>query len=392
MKTYAFCFVAMVCSCLQISYAQEEIQLTKKDSIIKSSSMFGVGFNFVDDSGDAFKDVTTVKDQWNYVPFPSRLSIGKYFGNGIGLEAIATYNKYKEGNIIDGVINPEDKDYFGFDARVSYDLNKLVGQTGWFDPYLGVGAGYTDANDVARGTYNAVVGFRTWFSDRWGLDFSSSGKWSFGNEASNHIQHAVGVLYQFNIEKELSKKGMEKLALINEIEQEKQRVADSIAAAQEAEEAARLLAERLAREKEQAELAAAEKAKLDAENSRKQGIIDAIEALGHVYFDLNSSYLNADSKAVLDQLAVLLKNTPSLALKVSSHTDSRGTDAYNQWLAERRAKRTKDYLVSIGVAAERLEALGMGEQVLTNHCKNKVPCSAKEHRQNRRSEFEILNY
>ena len=103
---------------------------------------------------------------------------------------------------------------------------------------MGVGVGYTYANDLSRGTYNAVIGFRTWFSDRWGLDFSSSGKWSFGNEASNHVQNAVGVVYQFNIEKELTKKGLKKLALIKAMDEEAKRVTDSINAALEAEAAA----------------------------------------------------------------------------------------------------------------------------------------------------------
>src|SRR5690606_13415914 len=110
-------------------------------------------------------DFTTMKDQWNIVPYPSRINIGRYFRNGLGLEAIAAYNRYKEGYKVDGQINPEVKDYFSMDARLSYDLNKLVGETGWFDPYVGAGVGYTDANDVGRGTYNAVFGFRTWFSD-----------------------------------------------------------------------------------------------------------------------------------------------------------------------------------------------------------------------------------
>ncbi|MGB5387008.1 MAG: OmpA family protein, partial [Eudoraea sp.] len=137
---------------------QEELQLTAKDSMVVSSWMVGLGWNFINDSGNRLNDITTTKNMYNAVAFPSRINIGRYFRSGIGLEAIVTYNKYKEGNIIDGVVNPEDKDYFGFDTRFSYDLNKIFGQTGWFDPYVGVGAGYTYANDLSRGTYNAVIG------------------------------------------------------------------------------------------------------------------------------------------------------------------------------------------------------------------------------------------
>ncbi|MBT8322530.1 MAG: OmpA family protein [Eudoraea sp.] len=386
MKTYIFSAIALFCCVLQIR-SQEVPEITAKDSIITSSWMFGVGWNFIDDSGDAFNDVTTIKDQWNGVAFPSRLSLGRYWKSGLGLELIGTYNNYKEGNIIDGITITEDIPYWGIDARLSYDLNKLVGQTGFFDPYVGAGLGYSDANNLGRGTYNAVIGFRTWFSDRWGLDFSSSGKWSFGNEASNHIQHAVGAVYQFNIEKELSKKGEEKLALLQEMEKEQQRVQDSILAARKAEEEAKALAERLEKEKEAALLAAIEAE--EAKNIRLFKLQQALDSLGAVYFAFDSSILTADAKENLGKVAQLMSANPEYAFLVEAHADSRGPKKYNQWLSERRAQRTADYLSAQGVAMERIEAIGYGEERLTNHCADGVSCNREEHRVNRRSEIGI---
>src|SRR6056297_2668286 len=250
-------------STISAQTTEADLQITSKDSIVISSWIFGVGLNAVDDSGNVFSGLFNVSDEWNMVPFPSRLSIGRYFKSGLGME----------GNIIDGIPSPEDIDYFGFDARLTYDLNKIVGQTAWFDPYVGVGLGYTDANRLSRGTYNAVVGFRTWFSDRWGLDFNSTGKWSMGSEngVTNHIQHAAGVVYQFGIEKGLSKRGEEKLELLAAIEAEKQRQQDSINEVNRLRDEA-LLAERLEKERREAEMAAAEKDRLDAENKRKADI------------------------------------------------------------------------------------------------------------------------
>ena len=385
---------ALVCSMLACTpiFSQDELQLTSKDSIIQSSWMFGIGYNIVDDSGDVFDQLFSVDEQWNAVAFPSRLSIGRYFKNGLGLEAIGTYNKYKVGKTVDNRINASETTYLGLDARLTYDLNKLIGETGWFDPYVGVGAGYTDANDQTRGTYNAVVGFRAWFSDRWGIDLSSSGKWAMGNdEATNHIQHAAGVVYQFGIEKGLTKKGEEKLALIQAMEKEKQRITDSLANEQRIKDEA-AMAERLAQEKEKVRLASIEQAKIDAENQRRQDLKDAINALGMVYFDLNSSYLNAPYKRVLDQLAVILKENPSVSIFIGSHTDSRGKANYNLWLSERRAKRTMDYLVSKGIAAGRLQIEAFGETKLTNECDDHTYCSESKHRLNRRSEFEVINF
>ncbi len=397
MKTYIRIFILVVLLGMSNINAQDtsiesqldELKLTSKDSMVVSSWIVGIGWNIVDDSGDAFRDFTTIKDQWNAVAFPSRISAGRYFRSGIGLEAIATYNKYKRGNIIDGEVNPEDINYFAIDSRISYDLNKIFGQTGWFDPYVGGGIGYTDASNTPRGTYNAVIGFRAWFSDRWGIDLNSSGKWSFGNEATNHIQHGVGVIYQFDIEKDLNKKGREKLALIKALEEEQQRVNDSINEARAAEAAAAALAERLAREKEAARLAAQKEAEELAAKQRLIDLQDRINALGNVYFAFDSSYLNKDAKSLLDKLADIMKEYSDVSFEIASHTDSRGKSEYNLWLSERRAKRTVDYLVESGIAMDRLEGVGYGETQLTNNCADGIMCTEAQHKENRRSQFEI---
>ena len=381
-----------VIACLlvfQYGFSQD-IQLTKKDSIVHNAWIFGLGFNAVDDAGSEFSNVFNVSENWNFVPFPSRLSIGRYFKNGLGLEAIGSYNQYQEGKTIDGIEAVEDIDYYAIDFRISYDLNHILGETGWFDPYVGIGAGYTDANNQGRGTYNASVGFRTWFSDRFGLDFNSTGKWAMSTEnATNHIQHAAGAVYRFGIEKGLSKKGEEKLALIKEIEEEQNRIQDSINAAKEAEEQARLLAERLKKEEEAARIAAEEKARKEAEMNKMNQLKTELEQLGDVLFALNSSYLTPNDKGILDKLIVLLENNSELKISVNGHTDSRGSEKYNQWLSERRAERTAAYIISNGIAQERISINGYGETMLTNKCDDQTPCSNAEHAKNRRSEFTI---
>ncbi|MGB2758998.1 MAG: OmpA family protein, partial [Maribacter stanieri] len=143
-KAKIFSLLLLFLMVSSIAFAQDELQITAKDSIVQSSWIFGVGLNAVDDSGNVFDGIFNVGQEWNIVPYPSRVSIGRYFKSGLGLEAIGTYNKYKEGNIIDAEVITENVSYFGFDGRVTYDINKIIGQTGWFDPYVGVGAGYTD--------------------------------------------------------------------------------------------------------------------------------------------------------------------------------------------------------------------------------------------------------
>ncbi|SEC17171.1 Outer membrane protein OmpA [Maribacter dokdonensis] len=389
-KIFSFIFLLVISSA---TFAQDELQITAKDSVVQSSWIVGIGLNAVDDSGNVFDGIFNVGKEWNIVPFPSRVSIGRYFKNGLGLEAIGAYNTYMEGNIIDGNVISEDIDYYSFDGRITYDINKIIGQTGWFDPYVGIGAGYTDANNKGRGTYNAVVGFRTWFSDRWGLDFNSSGKWAMSQAdgATNHIQHAAGVVYQFGIEKGLSKRGEEKLELLAAIEKEKQRQQDSINEVNRLKDEA-LLAERLKKQQEADALAAAEKAKIDALNKKREEIKSRIESLGNVYFALNSSVVNTSSKKVLDSLANVLEEIPTLKLKITAHTDSRGTSKYNDWLSQRRVDKTKAYLVSMGISEDKLVAEAYGETMLLNECDDNTYCPEDKHAVNRRSEFVILEF
>ncbi|WP_350291604.1 OmpA family protein [uncultured Croceitalea sp.] len=368
----------------------QDFELTKQDSIVKSSWIFGIGFNVVDDAGSEFTDFFNVEDNWNIVPFPSRLSIGKYFENGLGLELIGSYNKYMAGKTVDNQVNQNDIDYYAADARISYDLNKILGETGFFDPYVGIGIGYTDANNTGRGTYNATVGFRTWFSDKFGLDFNSTGKWAMSTEnASNHIQHAAGLVYRFGAEKGLSEKGKQKIEQQKLIEKELKRVQDSTLVAEKTAREAQELKERLEQEKA-ARLAESNNEKFITEKSNVERVGEEIKALGFVYFDLNSSYLSSRDKEMLGKLISILNKNSTVNLKITSHTDSRGSSTYNQWLSERRLKRTIDYLVSQGISADRLTSEAKGEGQLSNECRDGVQCSEAKHRENRRCEFMIL--
>ena len=86
-----------------------------------------------------------------------------------------------------------------------------------------------------------------------------------------------------------------------------------------------------------------------------------------------------------------MNNHPKMIIKIEAHTDSRGRDAYNEKLSDRRAKSTRDYIISRGIATERLEsAIGYGEKQLLNECSNGVKCSEAEHQLNRRTEFIII--
>jgi outer membrane protein OmpA-like peptidoglycan-associated protein len=87
-----------------------------------------------------------------------------------------------------------------------------------------------------------------------------------------------------------------------------------------------------------------------------------------------------------------MKQYPDIKIELSSHTDARGNDDYNQKLSQRRAESARRWLVERGgIVADRIVAVGYGEKQLLNQCKNGVECTEEEHRFNRRTEFKILS-
>ncbi len=111
-----------------------------------------------------------------------------------------------------------------------------------------------------------------------------------------------------------------------------------------------------------------------------------------IYFDYDKWNIRADSKKVLDKLALKLERYKTVYIKICSHTDSRGTDSYNQVLSTRRAESTRNYLALVGyVNARRMKFVGFGESQPLIDCDSKV-CTEDDHQINRRSEFEIVKF
>jgi len=89
--------------------------------------------------------------------------------------------------------------------------------------------------------------------------------------------------------------------------------------------------------------------------------VEAVIALDGVNFDFDKSTLRPEAISILNQAAALLDKHERVVVEVAGHTDSVGSEAYNQALSMRRADAVKDYLVSKGVKASRLTAKGYGE-------------------------------
>lgn len=117
--------------------------------------------------------------------------------------------------------------------------------------------------------------------------------------------------------------------------------------------------------------------------------VEYLAEIDNIYFDFDKSNIRRDAAKELDKLVDLMQNEyPDLVIEIGSHTDRRGSNAYNEKLAERRARSTYDYLISKGINPERIiEYKGYGETKPAIDCDR---CTEKDHQLNRRSMFSVV--
>ena len=162
--------------------------------------------------------------------------------------------------------------------------------------------------------------------------------------------------------------------------------ADSIAAAEKARQDSIAAAEAAARAREEAERIAA------------QRTADSLAALGRstdavrtmlatmIHFDYDKANIRPDDAGTLDQKVGILQANGNLRVRVAGHCDERGSDEYNLALGNRRATSAKQYLVSHGIDAGRVETQSYGKERPLDPGHNEEAWS-----KNRRDEFDILS-
>tara|TARA_R110000868_G_scaffold291517_2_gene551885 strand:+ start:1447 stop:2103 length:657 start_codon:yes stop_codon:yes gene_type:complete len=114
---------------------------------------------------------------------------------------------------------------------------------------------------------------------------------------------------------------------------------------------------------------------------------DQIELVmpGNITFDLNESSIKPAFSGTLESVALVLKEYDKTIIQIEGHTDSSGSDSYNQLLSERRASSVRDFLLNQGIAPKRTRAVGYGERypVASND-------TAAGREQNRRVELTLV--
>jgi peptidoglycan-associated lipoprotein len=113
--------------------------------------------------------------------------------------------------------------------------------------------------------------------------------------------------------------------------------------------------------------------------------------LNSIYYDFNDDKILPAAEKDLQFLLDLMNKYTDMKIELSSHTDARGDDKYNEGLSQRRAQNAKNWLTQRGIVTDRITPAGYGERQLLNSCGNGVKCTEEEHQLNRRTEFKILS-
>ena len=163
----------------------------------------GFGINSVDirtphQFGDFLKDWGGTKDL-NILPAVTKLSVARYIGAGFSAEIEGSLNKIKKG--FDGY--SEDKSFWSANLQAKYALRRLfTTESGWFDPYIKVGGGYTAYEsrfDDKEGGFKALAGggINFWFTDHLGVNLQTGYHHGFQKNGTDYFQHSAGIVIKF---------------------------------------------------------------------------------------------------------------------------------------------------------------------------------------------------
>jgi peptidoglycan-associated lipoprotein len=114
--------------------------------------------------------------------------------------------------------------------------------------------------------------------------------------------------------------------------------------------------------------------------------VEVISNLSNIYFDFDKSVLSREAIEELKEIGAWLLENPNTKIRIEGNCDERGTDEYNLALGERRARSAKNFLVSLGVATEKIITISFGEENPADPGHNEMAWG-----KNRRDEFNIVD-
>ena len=398
--------------------------------------VIGFGINAVDirtphQFGDFLKDWGGTKDL-NILPAVTKLSVARYIGAGFSAEIEGSLNKIKEG--FDGY--SEDKSFWNANLQAKYALRRLfTTESGWFDPYIKVGGGYTAYEsrfDDKEGGFKALAGggINFWFTDHLGVNLQTGYHHGFQKNGTDYFQHSAGIVIKFGA-KDTDKDGIPDkddacpdVAGPKEFNgcpdtdgdgiPDKDDACPDVAGLKEFNGCPDTDGDGVADKDDKCPDVAgpAENGGCPWPDTDGDGVLDKDDLCPNeagpasnngcpepndddqkrlnqyaktILFDTGKATIKFQSAEVLNQIINVLKKFPKSRFRIEGYTDSTGNKAKNITLSQNRADAVKIYLIQGGIDQSRLESKGYGPEKPIASNKNK-----KGRALNRRVEINLI--
>ena len=394
----------------------------------------GFGVNTVDirtphDFGDFLKDWGGARDL-NVLPAVTKLSVARYIGAGFSAEVDGSMNRIKKG--YKGV--DQDESFWNANLQAKYALRRLfTTESGWFDPYLKLGGGYTSYKSEYSKEDGAVKllaggGINFWFTDHLGLNVQTGYNHGFQKDGTDYFQHSAGIVIKFGA-KDTDKDGIpDKDDACPEVAgpkefngcpdtdgdgiPDKDDACPDIAGLKEFNGCPDTDGDGIADKDDACPEVAGLKEFNGCPDTDGDGVPDKDDQCPDeagpasnngcpepndddqkrlnqyaktILFDTGKASIKFESAEILSQIINVLKKFPKSRFRIEGHTDSTGKKAKNITLSQNRADAVKIYLIQGGIAADRLESVGYGPDKPIASNKNK-----KGRELNRRVEINLI--
>jgi hypothetical protein len=165
--------------------------------------MFSLGWNAVDDDGLAFSNLFDYQNSWNYLYYPTTLSIDKYFRKGWSMDGALAYNQYSSTKLINDSTGVRGI-FASADLQLKYSfLPRMAYYAQWLDMYLAFGPGLTYRQTMVTPItpmFSLTLGANLWFAKSWGIRLQTSGKLGLVSNIwtsnTDYLQHTIGLVYR----------------------------------------------------------------------------------------------------------------------------------------------------------------------------------------------------
>ncbi len=374
-------------------------------------------------------------DHYNIMPFPSRVQIGYYVGDGVIATGAFSVNQIERA----GDNSIPKNSFAALDAGLQYNFGKALSTQAIFDPFLGIGGGYTWLDDQGFGTFNGTIGFDIYLLENLAFNLQTTYRHAFEDANPKHFQHVAGLKWKWGGTDTDGdgiyddKDNCPEVAGLKEfmgcpdsdndgIEDSKDNCPNNAGPAENMGCPDTDGDGTLDKDDNCVDVAgpaynkgcpdpdtdgdgvvdSKDRCKTEKgpasnngcpviKDADKDGVVDADDKCPNtpglkslqgcpkpaapsaqeqaqlnqyaktILFDTSKSTIKAESARVLSDITAILKKYPDSRFTIDGHTDSSGSDSFNQKLSESRAQSVMNYLVSNGINASRLMSAGYGE-------------------------------